>query len=49
MTQTPHPLLVPRSKKQNRAIPPLSLRIFVAWPVKRVKPTYIKIDLTETG
>jgi hypothetical protein len=27
---TPYPLLVPRSKKQGRAIPPLSLRAFVA-------------------
>jgi len=35
---TPHPLLVPRSKK-NRAIPLLSLRAFVAY--ERVKPTYM--------
>jgi hypothetical protein len=28
---TPHPLLVPRSKKQSRAIPLLSLRAFVAY------------------
>jgi hypothetical protein len=30
ITQTPHPLLVPRSKKQSRAISVLSLRAFVA-------------------
>ena len=36
---TPHPLLVPRSKKQSRAIPLLSLRTFVAYK-KRVKRTY---------
>jgi hypothetical protein len=29
VTLTPHPHLVPRSKKQSRAIPPLSLRVFV--------------------
>jgi hypothetical protein len=28
---TPHPLLVPRSKKLSRAIPLLSLRAFVAY------------------
>jgi hypothetical protein len=31
LTLTPHPLLVPRSKKQSRAIPLLSLRAFVAY------------------
>jgi hypothetical protein len=31
VTLTPHPLLVPRSKKQSRAIPLLSLRAFVAY------------------
>jgi hypothetical protein len=30
MTLTPHPLLVPRSKKQSRAIPLLPLRVFMA-------------------
>jgi hypothetical protein len=30
VTLTPHPLLVPRSRKQRRAIPLLSLRAFVA-------------------
>jgi hypothetical protein len=30
VTLTPHPLIVPRSKKQSRAIPLLSLRAFVA-------------------
>jgi hypothetical protein len=30
VTLTPHPLLVPRSKKRNRAITLLSLRAFVA-------------------
>jgi hypothetical protein len=30
VTLTPHPLLVPRSKKQSIAIPVLSLRAFVA-------------------
>jgi hypothetical protein len=30
VTLTPHPLLVPRSKKQSRAISLLSLRAFVA-------------------
>jgi hypothetical protein len=29
MTLTPHPLLVPRSKKQSKAIPVLLLRVFV--------------------
>jgi hypothetical protein len=29
VTLTPHPLLMPRSKKQSRAIPLLSLRAFV--------------------
>jgi hypothetical protein len=38
VTLTPHPLIVPRSKKQSRAIPLLSLRAFVA--CKMVKPTY---------
>jgi hypothetical protein len=38
VTLTPHPLLVPRSKKQIRAIPLLSLRAFVAYK-KSVKPT----------
>jgi hypothetical protein len=37
VTLTPHPLLVPRSKKQSRATPLLSQRAFVAY--KRVKPT----------
>jgi hypothetical protein len=41
VTLTPHPLLVPRSKKQSRAIPVLSLRAFVAYK-KRVKlPTSV--------
>jgi hypothetical protein len=31
MTLTPQPLLVPRSKKQSRAIPLLSLKAFVAY------------------
>jgi hypothetical protein len=31
VTLTPHPLLVPRSKKQIIAIPLLSLRAFVAY------------------
>jgi hypothetical protein len=31
VTLTPHPLLVPKSKKQIRAIPLLSLRAFVAY------------------
>jgi hypothetical protein len=31
VTLTPHPLLVPRSKKQSKAIPLLSLRAFVAY------------------
>jgi hypothetical protein len=31
VTLTPYPLLVPRSKKQSRAIPLLSLRAFVAY------------------
>jgi hypothetical protein len=31
VTLTPHPLLVPRSKKQSRAIPLLSLRTFEAY------------------
>jgi hypothetical protein len=31
VTLTPHPLLVPRSKKQSRAIPLLFLRAFVAY------------------
>jgi hypothetical protein len=31
VTLTPHSLLVPRSKKQGRAIPLLSLRAFVAY------------------
>jgi hypothetical protein len=30
VTLTPQPLLVPRSKKQSRAIPLLSLRAFMA-------------------
>jgi hypothetical protein len=30
VTLTPHPLLVPRSKKQSTVIPLLSLRAFVA-------------------
>jgi hypothetical protein len=30
VTMTPHPLLVPMSKKQSRAIPLLFLRAFVA-------------------
>jgi hypothetical protein len=30
VTLPPHPLLVPKSKKQSRAIPLLSLRAFVA-------------------
>jgi hypothetical protein len=30
VTLTPHPLLVPRSKRQSRAIPLLSVRAFVA-------------------
>jgi hypothetical protein len=30
VTLTPHPLLVPRSKRQSRAIPLLSLRAFMA-------------------
>jgi hypothetical protein len=38
VTLTPHPLLVPRSKQQSRAIPLLSLRVFVA--CKKVKHTY---------
>jgi hypothetical protein len=38
VTLTPHPLLVPRPRKKSRAIPPLSLRPFVAYD--RVKPTY---------
>jgi hypothetical protein len=31
VTLTPHSLLVPRSKKQSRTIPLLSLRAFVAY------------------
>jgi hypothetical protein len=31
VTLTPHPLLVPRYKKQSRAIPLLSLKVFVAY------------------
>jgi hypothetical protein len=31
VTLTPHPILVPRSKKQSTAIPPLSLRAFMAY------------------
>jgi hypothetical protein len=37
---TPHPLLVPRSKKQGRAIPLISLRAFVAY---KKGETYHKI------
>jgi len=37
-TLTPHPLLVPRSIKQSRAIPLLSLRAFVAY---RKDETYL--------
>jgi hypothetical protein len=31
VTLTPQPLLVPRSKKQSTAIPPVSLRAFMAY------------------
>jgi hypothetical protein len=37
---TPHPLLVPRSKKHSRAIPLLS-RAFVAY---KKGETYVKLD-----
>jgi hypothetical protein len=37
---TPDPLLVPRSKKQSRAIPLLSLRTFVAYKKGETYPTY---------
>ena len=41
VTLTPHSLLVPRSKKQSRAI---SLPCHgLSWPNKSVKPTYIYI------
>jgi hypothetical protein len=39
VTLTPHPLLVPRSRKKNRAIPLLSLRAFLA--NDRLKPAYL--------
>jgi hypothetical protein len=38
VTLTSHPLLVPRSKSRGRAIPLLSLRVFLAY--KKAKPTY---------
>jgi hypothetical protein len=46
VTLTLHPLLEPRSKKQSRAIPLLSLRVFVAYEKAYEKgetylPTYI--------
>jgi hypothetical protein len=40
VTLTPHPLLMPRSKKQSKAIPLLSLRAFVA--CKKGK-TYLQV------
>jgi hypothetical protein len=43
VTLTPHPLLVPGSKKLNRAISLLSLRAFVA--CKRVKHMCILIGV----
>jgi hypothetical protein len=38
VTLTSHPLLVPRSKKQSRAIPLLFLRAFVGCKQRNVKP-----------
>jgi hypothetical protein len=41
LTLTPHPLLVPRSKKkQSRAIPLLSVRAFVAYEKGETYLTY---------
>jgi hypothetical protein len=37
VTLTPHPLLAPRSENQNRAIPLLSLRAFVACKKGEIK------------
>jgi hypothetical protein len=42
---TPHPLLVPRSKKQSRAITLLSLRAFVAC---KKGETYIVITIVNS-
>jgi hypothetical protein len=42
VTLTPHPLLVPRYKKQSRDMPLLSLRTFVA--CKKLRPTYILVN-----
>jgi hypothetical protein len=42
MTLTPQPLLVPRSK--NRVKLNLYSPNRPSWPVKRVKPTYVKIN-----
>jgi hypothetical protein len=39
VTLIPHPVLVPRSKKQSRSIPLLSLRAFVAC---KKGETYVK-------
>jgi hypothetical protein len=44
VTLIPHPLLVPRSKKQSRAIPLLSLRAFVSYKKGETYPTYIALD-----
>jgi hypothetical protein len=45
VTLTPHPILMPRSKKQSRAIPILSLRAIVAC---KKSETYLHAPFTRT-
>jgi hypothetical protein len=45
ITLTPHPLLVPRFKKQSRAIPLLSLRAFMV--CKKGETYLLKISATK--
>jgi hypothetical protein len=49
VTLTPHTLLVPRSKKQSRAIPLLSLRAFVAYKKNETYPQYIYYPDSNSG
>jgi hypothetical protein len=45
VTPTPHPIQVPKSKKQSIAIPLLSLRAFVACKEdKTYQPTFVHVS-----